>query len=243
MAVMPENLRKHLRSVGRCGHIFFAAVRALVLVAAEGRAAKLVVVPAAGDSGETSRVVEVGEARAEIVNRQSRGRSVSRVLFPPVSGRRSFIWTSRCRLALPFLPWRRSASGGREATYPPAERPRPLVPGPSTACADRLLGLAGGGVCPAGDVAAAAVRSYRTISPLPVPLRAIGCVFSVALSLGSPGPVSVDGHATGTGSRWPLATTVPCPARTFLRRLRVPHAMVRGEGPSHRRRPPDRPWD
>jgi hypothetical protein len=35
------------------------------------------------------------------------------------------------------------------------------------------------------------VRSYRTISPLPVPedkLRAIGCIFSVALSLGSPPP-------------------------------------------------------
>lgn len=32
------------------------------------------------------------------------------------------------------------------------------------------------------------VRSYRTISPLPVLLRAIGRVFSVALSLGSPPP-------------------------------------------------------
>lgn len=48
-----------------------------------------------------------------------------------------------------------------------------------------MLGLAGGGVYPAGDVAAAAVRSYRTISPLPVPRGAIGRVVSVALSLGS----------------------------------------------------------
>jgi len=31
----------------------------------------------------------------------------------------------------------------------------------------RLLGLAGGGVCRAGTVTDAAVRSYRTISPLP----------------------------------------------------------------------------
>jgi hypothetical protein len=61
---------------------------------------------------------------------------------------------------------------------------------------DRLLGLAGGGVFPAGDVTAAAVRSYRTFSPLPEPRRdaarrrgAIGCVFSVALSLGFPTPV------------------------------------------------------
>ena len=58
---------------------------------------------------------------------------------------------------------------------------------------DRLLGLAGGGVYPADDVTAVAVRSYRTISPLPVPQRAIGCVFSVALSLGLP-PVVVSHH-------------------------------------------------
>jgi len=34
-----------------------------------------------------------------------------------------------------------------------------------------LFGLAGGGVYPAGAVAGAAVRSYRTFSPLPVPRR------------------------------------------------------------------------
>jgi len=42
----------------------------------------------------------------------------------------------------------------------------PLALGPS----DQLLGLAGGGVCPAGIVTDTAVRSYRTISPLPVPI-------------------------------------------------------------------------
>jgi len=121
-----------------------------------------------------------------MINHKSQGfGSVSRVLFPSDDGRRSFLWTSRCRLALP--PW-------REATYPPAERPKPLAPGPGAAFADRLLGLAGGGVFPAGDVTAAAVRSYRTISPLPEPHpprrcasgEAIGRVFSVALSLGPP---------------------------------------------------------
>ena len=47
-----------------------------------------------------------------------------------------------------------------------------------------LLGLARGGACHARAVTNPAVRSYRTISPLPVPglNRAIGGVFSVALS-------------------------------------------------------------
>ena len=39
------------------------------------------------------------------------------------------------------------------------------------------------------------MRSYRTISPLPVFQRTIGGVFSVALSLGSP-PVAVSHHRT-----------------------------------------------
>ena len=57
-----------------------------------------------------------------------------------------------------------------------------------------LFGLAPGGVCHAGDVTAAAVRSYRTVSPLPrtgEPGR--GGLFSVALSLGSP-PAAVSRH-------------------------------------------------
>jgi len=93
----------------------------------------------------------------------------------------------------------------RDATYPPAERLcAPLALGPSAADADRLLGLAGGGVYPADDVAAVAVRSYRTISPLPVPRRAIGRVFSVALSLGSP-PVAVSHHRALPCSDFPPA--------------------------------------
>jgi hypothetical protein len=41
-----------------------------------------------------------------------------------------------------------------------------------------LFGLASGGVCRATDVATGAVRSYRTISPLPVPLaRHLGGIF------------------------------------------------------------------
>ncbi len=49
-----------------------------------------------------------------------------------------------------------------------------------------LFGLAPGGVCHAVAVATRAVRSYRTISPLPAPLaRRLGGIFSVALSVGS----------------------------------------------------------
>src|SRR5579872_5379922 len=53
-----------------------------------------------------------------------------------------------------------------------------------------LFGLAPGGVCHAGSVAGAAVRSYRTFSPLPVPSLqgGGGGSFSVALSLGLPPP-------------------------------------------------------
>ncbi len=51
-----------------------------------------------------------------------------------------------------------------------------------------LFGLAPGGVCHAASVASRAVRSYRTVSPLPVPFgfalpRAIGGLFSAALSV------------------------------------------------------------
>jgi hypothetical protein len=55
--------------------------------------------------------------------------------------------------------------------------------------APSLFGLAPGGVYRAADVAADAVRSYRTISPLPQRTQTCrGGVFSVALSLGSHPP-------------------------------------------------------
>jgi len=87
------------------------------------------------------------------------------------------------------LPTGSPAETGRDLPAGRTTR-RPFTPGPGATEVDRLLGLAGGGVYPADDVAAVAVRSYRTFSPLPVPRRAIGRVFSVALSLGSP-PVAV----------------------------------------------------
>ena len=52
-----------------------------------------------------------------------------------------------------------------------------------------LFGLAPGGVCPAGPVTGPAVRSYRTLSPLPIDaMDMTGGFLSVALSLGSPPP-------------------------------------------------------
>ncbi len=53
-----------------------------------------------------------------------------------------------------------------------------------------LFGLAPGGVCRAAPVARRAVRSYRTLSPLPADPSLVrqGGLLSVALSLGSPPP-------------------------------------------------------
>src|SRR3954453_10612216 len=52
-----------------------------------------------------------------------------------------------------------------------------------------LFGLAPGGVCRAAAVAGSAVRSYRTVSPLPRQYTTRrGGLFSVALSLGLPPP-------------------------------------------------------
>ena len=56
-----------------------------------------------------------------------------------------------------------------------------------------LFGLSPGGVCPARPVTRPAVRSYRTVSPLPPPRRRAGGLFSVALSLASR-PVAVNNH-------------------------------------------------
>lgn len=69
-----------------------------------------------------------------------------------------------------------------------------------------LLGFARGGVCRAPIVTNRAVRSYRTISPLPVPTfpGAIGRMFSVALSLTSrPRPVGVTHHRVLSCSDFP----------------------------------------
>ncbi len=77
-----------------------------------------------------------------------------------------------------------------------------------------LLGLAPGGVYHARPVTRPAVRFYRTLSPLPVPVTRPS---AVCFLLHFPSPC---------GAR-PLAGTLPCGARTFLDTLKVrrdPHS-------------------
>ncbi len=68
-----------------------------------------------------------------------------------------------------------------------------------------LFGLAPGGVYPASAVTGAAVRSCRTVSPLPrAPGGLRGGLFSVALSLGSP-PPAVSRHRFPWSPDFPLS--------------------------------------
>ncbi len=67
-----------------------------------------------------------------------------------------------------------------------------------------LLGLAPGGVCRATSVTGGPVRSYRTVSPLPVPVGAIGGLFSVALSVALRRP-GVTRHPALWSSDFPLS--------------------------------------
>jgi len=108
---------------------------------------------------------------------------------------RPFLWDARRRAP--------------QATYP-----RMLSPRAGTL---RLFGLAAGGVCHATGVTSRAVRSYRTISPLPR-----GCprggLFSVALSVGLP-RLDVIKHRALCSSDFPR------PASRLAARLRArpPH--------------------
>ncbi len=102
-------------------------------------------------------------------------RSVSRVLSTSCDAGRPFLWDRRCR-----RPRATNPGGGSEML------PHPCV---ATRCRPPLFGLAPGGVYPASPVTRAAVRSYRTVSPLPATRsRGTGGLVSVALSLGSPPP-------------------------------------------------------
>ncbi len=109
-----------------------------------------------------------------------RGRRISRVLFR--------LATERIISLGPPLP---SASCSLPGT------------GSGAGNSSSLLGLAPGGVYRATPVTRSAVRSYRTVSPLPVPPRGPSAVCSLL-------------HFPSPRDARPLAGTLPCGARTFL---------------------------
>jgi len=118
----------------------------------------------------------VAVTRAEAVRRKVRPEeAVGRILFP--GGWRPFLLASRHREAPAAYPGASSAvADGGDG--------RPSTP---------LFGLAPHGVYRALSVTGQAVRSYRTLSPLP-PVGSEGGLLSVALSLALPRP-GVTRHA------------------------------------------------
>ncbi len=105
------------------------------------------------------KLAEDARSEGRAKNKQHQGAIISRVLSPRAVSLRThpwwqpFIWADDCSTAL-------AANPGLSARNTPAA----LASG-----ARPLFGLAPGGVCHADPVASAPVRSYRTLSPLPVP--------------------------------------------------------------------------
>ena len=111
---------------------------------------------------------------------------------------RSFLWDRRCR-------WPR-------ATYPETvstHRPKVARPkaGRATCVSPPYLVLLRMGFTVPRTVTGRAVRSYRTLSPLPTPLGA-GGLLSVALSVASP-RLAVSEHAARRSSDFP-PLELPC---------------------------------
>jgi hypothetical protein len=112
----------------------------------------------------------------------------------PLPGAKGGDHFSRPRVAARLQQPTRGSSGAREGAG-----------GSSRAGTVRLFGLAAGGVCRATGVTTRAVRSYRTISPLPsqgASTLGLGGIFLLHFPSGCPA--------------WTLSSTVPCAVRTFL---------------------------
>jgi len=172
---------------------------------------------------EASTKCRIGLGRAPDDARRSVSRVLSRLGSEPPKRGWPFIWDVRHR-----TPHATDPSGGAEGP------PGGAIAGGRLPL---LLGLAPGGVCPAAPVTGGAVRSYRTISPLPpappplpspqaeegrVGADGLGGMFSVALSLGSP-PPGVTRHRAFRGAR----TFLPPPKRK---------AAIRPSGPAYKGR-------
>ena len=85
---------------------------------------------------------------------------VSRVLSGAEAPRRPFIWDADCS-----APRATNPGGGLDHAWPRKSPPASVPP---------LFGLAPGGVCRAAPVTRGAVRSYRTVSPLPSRVAPLG---------------------------------------------------------------------
>jgi hypothetical protein len=104
--------------------------------------------------------------------------------YKPGSGRHANAFA--CVTAIPLGLQSPEASSNLPGRPDPDTIPKRLL---AHRFAPSLFGLAPGGVCHAADVTAGAVRSYRTISPLPRRTQKCrGGMFSVALSLDSHPP-------------------------------------------------------
>ena len=150
------------------------------------------------------------------IDERRRSGRISRILLPLTCGGR---FASRLaaggrspgRMSRAAIIHLGGLSPGRSSTLPAAQSRR--------AASRCLFGLAGGGVCHAATVTRDAVRSYRTFSPLPLTCgRSFASRFVAdGQSLGRMSrAVCFLWHCPSARAGLPLATTVPCPVRTFL---------------------------
>ncbi len=119
------------------------------------------------------------------------------------------------------VPAAEACASGREGHFSGRRVATPLVQptrdSNGAGRASSLLGLAPGGVCHAASVTGGPVRSYRTLSPLPVLPREPSAVCSLW-------------HFPSALAARALPGTLPCGARTFLRRsgrTRPPATLTR----------------
>jgi hypothetical protein len=144
--------------------------------------------------------------------------------YPPVSRRSGGLFSVALSCESPRLAVNQHPALG-SSDFPPvgASRPPPAIasvslaiillgpalplgssnqPGVIVRATRPLSGLASGGVCRALAVTSEAVRSYRTVSPLPALRQAVCFLW----------------HFPASHLDWPLTSTLPCEARTFLPR-------------------------
>ncbi len=155
---------------------------------------------------------------------------------------------------IPRVLWRPWFPKDRWPSFWDRDRSRPLAAtrgagsGPLLcSCEPSTVRLAPSGVCLALPVASQAVGSYPAVSPLPVALRPIGGLFSVALSVALPRP-AVSWHSALWCPEVPPGfrpAAIRPPTRSFASPQNPDHSgcrdrkgtcITRTRRPSHRRR-------